>query len=226
MGMSLNNNGEIQSRARDVEIFSLLFFVLFLIFLLFNEIIRGFFSDFLLFMNELSTPEIPDTLVRFNYLGFILPLVISILAVIGLTRSNSEIQKYWIWLLVTVVALIVILLYSSFVHELRYVNPKTHSGAPNYIELIVVLFFVGYLVWFRLFKAGYYLSYILGYIVGFFSDLESVRYLTKVTVFGGGGLIDADFAIPLIIYLSLKLTSNQRLKRGKTVTEQCKNSGK
>lgn len=195
---------DYRSRSIRVAFFAIYFVGLFLIYLFINTIAYYHFHNFIIVMSELSTPPVPGTLISLDLIGFIMPSIISVFAIVRLLQSKSIHSDYRATILLFTV-LAALLIFSTFIHELRSINLVTHSGGPNYWELVTVLYYMAYLLWIRSTVEGRYSSYILGFLAGFLSDLESIRHLTEVTVFGGLGLLDADFVLPLLILISFVL---------------------
>ena len=105
------------------------------------------------------------------------------------------------------------MVFSAFYHQLRFIGK--HSGSFDIRATVVSLFYIGHLAFIDSYKEGIVKAYIFGFLIGLISDLESIRYLTSTTVFGGGGLLDIDFVFPLLMIISFNLTFWLQEKVGK-----------
>lgn len=106
---------------------------------------------------------------------------------------------------VTIVVIILLcfdLFFSAFYHQLRLIGK--HSGSFDILATIVSVSYIAYLAYVNSHKEGMIKAYIFGFLIGLISDLESIRYLTSTTVFGGGGLLDVDFVFPPLILISFE----------------------
>ncbi|AKA49612.1 hypothetical protein IX51_11420 [uncultured archaeon] len=183
--------------------FSLLSYkILGLVTMLFEEL----FPSFLGVMSELNTPLLFGSKVSLDILGFLFPLAISIVfalkAIATHTSNGNRFFRYSI--IILIVVLILDTLYTMLSgNQLKPIYKN--GGGPNIPALIVVPGFAGLWVAMDIRKIGPLISYIFGFLVGVVSDVESIPYLTKPTVFGGFGILDLDFAFPIIMYLSFRL---------------------
>lgn len=184
----------------DRVLFFLLFFmILFLIYALLNIIVIDFFPVFLIAMLQFSTPPIPGTLVRLDYMGFILPSVVTAWFIGRYFKLNPGKSSKAVNLIVFAL-LLFDLFFSVLYHQLRFIGKD--SGSFDILATSTSLFHIGYLAFIDSYKEGILKAYIFGFLIGLISDIESIRYLTSTTVYGGGGLMDVDFVFPLIMLIS------------------------
>lgn len=191
-------------------LFLLIFTILFFVYLLLNILVMKFLSSLFYVMAQFSSPPLPGTLIRLDYFGFILPLIITAMLVVRyfklhLGNASKSVN------LVVLVLLCFDLIFSSFYHQLRFVG--RHSGSFDILATLVSIFYIAYLVYINSYKEGMFKAYILGFLIGLISDVESIRYLTSTTVFGGGGLLDVDFVFPLLMLISFRLAFRYRKSR-------------
>ena len=161
----------------------------------------SFSGGFFYIMGQFSSSPLPGTRIRLDYLGFILPLIISsVLIVWYLKLDPGKSSKS-----VTIVVIILLcfdLVFSAFYHQLRLIGK--HSGSFDILATIVSVSYIAYLAYVNSYKEGIIKAYIFGFLIGLISDLESIRYLTSTTVFGGGRLLDVDFVFPPLILISFE----------------------
>lgn len=208
-----------QDSIERLEFFTLIFLTLFIIYLRLNTEIMKVFINYVYAMEQLSTPELPGTLIRLDYIGFIFPLLVTVAFIIKYVRTKPGVASKWVTLGV-VILLCFDLIYSSFYHQLRIIGE--HSGSFDIMAAFTVLVYIGYIVWINSYKEGLMKAYIFGFLIGLISDLESIRYLKSTTVFGGGGILDADFMFPLIIQVSFILTFRLQDKKNETRNKKSK----
>ena len=162
-------------------------------------------------MGQFSSSTLPGTLIRLDYLGFILPLVISSVLIVWYLKLHSGKSSKSVTMVV-IILLCFDLVFSAFYHQLRLIGK--HSGSLDILATIVSLFYIAYLAYVDSYKEGMIKAYIFGFLVGLISDLESMRYLTSTTVFGGGGLLDGDFVFPLLMLISFDFAFWRQKNKG------------
>jgi hypothetical protein len=189
-----------------------IFIILFLVYASLNIFVMMHLSGLFYAMEQFSSPPLPGTLVSLDYIGFILPLVVTAALIVRYSRLYPGKASKFVNLVVFVL-LCFDLVFSAFYHQLRFIGK--HSGSFDILATVVSLFYIGYLAFIDSYKEGIVKAYIFGFLIGLISDLESIRYLTSTTVFGGGGLLDGDFVFPLLMIISFNLTFWLQEKVGK-----------
>lgn len=193
--------------------FVLVFFILFIVYLMTGLIDLVYPNSFSEWMTSINTPTLFSSYVKINYIGFVLPLVIStILLSLYFVSGKVNLNRKYTNLLI--LFLIFDTLFSSFIFEPRIIT--SYGGGPNLPAMIGALLYVAYLAWSDSLRGGYYLSYVLGFIIGAISDIESIRHLTKTSTFGGGGFLDVDFVFPLIMLISFWLSRKMVIRQRST----------
>ncbi len=139
---------------------------------------------------------------RVDYIGFVLPLVASLAAILFLIRSEhgSWRPSRDMWVLLAIVPVSIIL--SSYTPLGIFVS----AGLTDPILLITFSVILYHQTLFRNTTQAALLSYPLGFMLGFISDLESTVYFKGV--FGGYGLGDGDFVFPLAFLVGTLLFSS------------------
>ncbi len=199
MKMRSKYSEEKHDSIRRVSLFLCFFLILFLVYILLNVLLMSFSGGFFYIMGQFSSSRLPGTLIRFDYLGFILPFVISSALIVWYLKLHPGKSSKSVTLVVLIL-LCFDLVFSAFYHQLRFIGK--HSGSFDIFATIVSLFYIAYLAYVNSYKEGMIKAYIFGFLIGLISDVESIRYLTSTTVFGGGGLLDVDFVFPLLMLIS------------------------
>ena len=198
---------------KRVSLFLCFFFILFLVYLLLNVLVMSFSVGFFYIMGQFSSSPFPGTLIRLDYLGFILPLVISSVLIVWYLKLHPGKSSKSVTMVV-IILLCFDLFFSAFYHQLRLIGK--HSGSFDILATIVTLFYIAYLAYIDSYKEGMIKAYIFGFLIGLISDLESIRYLTSTTVFGGGGLLDGDFVFPLLMLISFDFAFWRQKNKGRS----------
>ena len=138
---------------------------------------------------------------RINYVGFIIPLIISaIFAAIAYKRglNVNGIDKFFAALLAAGAVL------SLVFKPIEAIRQGTGIDVPM---LLIVALWMMYFVYKRRYAAGIPLSYAILFLVSALSDTLSIgRFIGGVT-FGGYGILDGDFLLPLSILIAMYIAS-------------------
>ena len=138
---------------------------------------------------------------RINYIGFIIPLIISaVLAAVAYRKgiAFNNVDKAFVALFVIGAAL------SLVFKPIEAIRQGTGIDVPM---MLIVALWMMYFVYKRRYAAGVPLSYALLFLVSALSDTLSVgRFIGGVT-FGGFGILDGDFLLPLSILIAMYIAS-------------------
>lgn len=184
-------------------LFLVLFFIFVLLLALFSDAQRAILTadaSLLGIMEALSTP--PIWMVRLDYVGFFVPLLFSLLLTARFLMSYPTKSSRSSWIGLGIV-LAFSLIFSLVAFELR--SMTKYGGGINLLALFAIVGFLSYLAWIPSRREGYYLAYPLGFLPGAISDFESLTHLKSITVFGGLGLLDGDFVLPILYLLAFVL---------------------
>jgi hypothetical protein len=157
-----------------------------------------------------STPYILGS-IKLDYVGFFLPATVSLFCVIHILQKKRVLgmpEKLFL-----AVGVLIVLL-SIIVPSINPAGYETQINLPLAALLLVVIAFY-------IFKNNYELAlplaYLLGFTVGFLSDILPVITLqTSSGIFGGGGIYDGIFVLPLCLVVGvwvMKLLEEHRLLR-------------
>jgi hypothetical protein len=150
---------------------------------------------------HIGSLRVPYTNVYLTYIGFILPLSISVVFLIIYLKEADRVGFIPCLILLLVMASLGVISY--FVPSLQFIKTGIGSHA-SVIIFIIALLFLGYLIWTNKIEALLWLSYPLFFLVGVISDLDSLAVF-KTVYFGGRFLYDGDFLYPLL-FLALSTT--------------------
>ena len=208
---------EIIRKSASIVIFFSFFGVILYVLLILQGIESIYYPRLSSFMFYFRSPVFLGGKARFDYIGFCLPLVISLLMIYPILRLKEK-RIHWLGALILVIVLVGDLLYSLFIYELRPIS--SNGGGVNWLALLAVLIFIFYMILRGIGKQGVYLSFILGFLVGAISDLESLTHTAVATTYGAGGVFDADFILPLsmtfaylfVVKLNRKLLLREQFK--------------
>ena len=129
--------------------------------------------------------------IRFNYIGFFVPLIISIsIFISGIWIKQYKLNKKDIGLLF---AFILFALFSALFEIVRVDQNGASLDAPLVIFAIILVSIFLYL---KEYRTALLLSYPIGFACGLASDIISTGAF-KVGVYGGFGFFDGDFVLPL-----------------------------
>lgn len=201
--------GSVVKRILAIVLFVYLFFAFFLTFALLKYTTSIYDQSLFVSMFYFRSPEVLWGKARLDYIGFCVPLFFSLLLIFPLLRLNSK-KTHWIALIILAILLTGSLIYSLFVHELRYISSS--GGGINLVALFSVLGFLSYLIYMGAKYEGVYISFILGYLIGAISDLESLTHTSLATTYGAGGIFDADFILPVTLSLAYLLMLKMKSK--------------
>ncbi|MCL4344345.1 MAG: hypothetical protein JRN26_04355 [Nitrososphaerota archaeon] len=142
--------------------------------------------------------------ITLNYLGFVLPLLGSgfFLGLYYKIRAFVSLKQSAALILALAIAAAI-----PFVPHLPIVLKVGYGSGSNALLWIVVVLWLAWIVNSGNTKAAIYLSYPLGFLVGAVSDITAfIIYGPGYSLFGGLGLLDGDFAIPLALLVSTLIT--------------------
>ena len=143
----------------------------------------------------------------FNPVGFDSPLLVGIVLLLFFCRSSKK-KVFTREAMITgapmFVLIVIFTLLSTFVVPLQVLH--THSISVNYPVFCLVFVYQVYMVAIGYDGFALSIAYLMGFIVGLSSDLSALNYLTGFVVFGGAGIYDSDFWVP-IYALGLTLAS-------------------
>ena len=138
---------------------------------------------------------------RINYVGFVIPLIISaVLASIAYRKgwAVNNVDKAFIVLLALGAVL------SLVFKPIEAIRQGTGIDVPM---LLIVALWMMYFVYKRRYAAGIPLSYALLFLVSVLSDTLSIGRFVGGVTFGGFGILDGDFLLPLSILVAMYLAS-------------------
>ena len=139
--------------------------------------------------------------LSFNYVGFVAPLLISIILIVDLLKTRpggSSVARIKVLFLCGISFLTFVAF--DLVPQLQQV---ALTGGLNYIALFILAFFAAPVVVKESGGTAVKISYVMGFIVGSSSDVAT-SFLTS-GIFGGYGLLDGDFTVPVAFLLSTVL---------------------
>lgn len=146
---------------------------------------------------------IPGTKVYLDLVGFLIPLVASLLFVYAflLQYNKPHIAHFSAYTIVIVVLAVVDYIFSP---------PWYHVGqnSGSHIDFLMYGITVGFLLFYLLkgwIKTVTILSFPLLFLLGALSDIDAVSHLKGPLYFGGSSIIDADFLFPLLFSCTMAL---------------------
>lgn len=155
------------------------------------------------FIKQFEVGPIPLTQIYLNVVGFLVPLIVSIVCVTlyFLLDLNPKITKWWhAWTVIYFCLFIIILLVSYFYFPFEYITSHRGGGVNILLflmTLIMLIFVTGNIEDLRLLVI---ISYPFFFLVGLGSDVIAVNYFEPGRlVFGGSGIYDVDFTFPLLL---------------------------
>lgn len=133
-----------------------------------------------------------------NIIGFVIPLILAMLiSLISLKREKldwnsfrSIISSHLGWYLASIVAIGI----SFFLPSL------SATGRTDYPFAIVIVVYLAINLRSGSLTQTTLSSFVFGYLIGLVSDLQSQLFFTGY--FGGGGLLDGDFMLPVFLCLA------------------------
>jgi hypothetical protein len=142
---------------------------------------------------HIGSLRVPYTNIDLTYIGFVLPLSISVAFIILYIEYADKIDDF---------SGSGFLLVITFLAVLSYITPPLQfitRGVGAHLNIII--FILTAIFWIRLayqknMNEFIWLTYPLFFLVGAISDLDSLAFFNAV-YFGGGFLYDGDFIIPL-----------------------------
>ena len=197
---------------------AILFFLLYLGLLLVIVVLRDIvFSFFGVAYEKVFYKQTPVLLgVQFNYFGFVVPLIISLLLIPILFRprqslANASSMSVSRPELILAISLLSSFIISAFIYTLQKITSS--SAGLNSLAFVSVLAYLAYRVYRGTMQRLLPVAFILGFAEGIISDAGSI---TRVTApWGGGGVFDGDFVIPISLFISILLIEKLSLKPSK-----------
>ncbi|MGC9145810.1 MAG: hypothetical protein ACP5GS_06860 [Nitrososphaeria archaeon] len=167
--------------------------------------------------DKYNTPAV-YSVIRLNYFGFIIPLLLSVVLIAAylMKRGFHVTAKEWLLFIVSFIFGGLI----PFITNVGLYKFSTGGSTNIWLWLFAVLW-VSYL--FMLGKEdAIYLSYPIGFLVGAISDIGAfIKFGPAYSIFGGYGLLDGDFIVPLALSISLlvawKIEKRQAIRASNTM---------
>ena len=147
------------------------------------------------FVYNLGSVMVPYTGVHLTYIGFILPLGISILFFLIYAQTSHKLNLKIMLAFATVMLILAILLY--FVPSLQYIEKGVGSHQSIIIFIVSLFWLIAIILKDR--NAGLLLSYPIFFLAGVITDIDSLA-IFKSLYFGGAFLYDGDFLFPLLFF--------------------------
>jgi hypothetical protein len=149
-------------------------------------------------------------LFTINIVGFGIPLCISlILALKIILIDKIKIGPAGLWTIALWAVLVVLSLYLPI--------SNVYAGFAGTNVPITLLFNANlfYHIHKKNYKSLFSLSYVLGFLAAFSSDFVSTFGIVKVAgaVWGGAGLVDADFLIPIVMMLTVMFVRKWQIRQ-------------
>ncbi len=144
------------------------------------------------------SPPIVDG-IHLSGLGFIVPLILAVLS-LWFFRKELTIQHPENSKRVGKASMIFIILASVSAASSLILPQRLlfrPFGGTDYPLALIIVGYVSYLVFARESRLAVRIAYAIGFLLGFVSDLESLRFITNGSIFGGLGVFDGDFLEPL-----------------------------
>jgi|ACXJ01.1.fsa_nt_gi magnesium-transporting ATPase (P-type) len=148
------------------------------------------------FVYALESISVPYTNVYLSYVGFIVPLFVSIISFYTYSVGYDKIQPKSLYLFILTISLIGLLLY--FIPSLQDVTKGVGSHVNPIIFIPTLIFWVYLLL--KNDEAALLLSYPSFFLMCAISDVDSLSIFHRV-VFGGAFLYDGDFLFPLLFFV-------------------------
>lgn len=148
------------------------------------------------FVYTLGSVMVPYTVVHLTYIGFIIPLNVSILLFLIYTQATHRLNPKIMLTFGTVILILATLLF--YVPSLQYIE-KGVGSHPSIIILTVSLFWLIFIILKDRYE-GLLLSYPIFFLAGVITDIDSLA-IFKSVYFGGAFLYDGDFIFPLTFFV-------------------------
>jgi hypothetical protein len=155
----------------------------------------------------LSTPELVS--IQLNIVGFIIPLIVSFYCIQRIFRMKEiRFGMPEMFFLLTGILILVL----SFGFSLTPTDPMgTHD---NPFLLLLTLIIIPYYIFRNMDDLVLPLAYTLGFLDGIMSDVTAMLGPAHfVGIFGGSGIFDLDFALPLILVFVARILINAKLDK-------------
>lgn len=158
------------------------------------------------YIKNLNIGPIPDTLVKLNLIGFVLPALVSFFFILFVYLKSNK-KRFGVYLLLVTLYLILlgVISFSSQFVPLQIIFPSqgggTNIGAFSLSLGILFCIFVldsnvGYV-------RSMLVSFPMGFVVGLTSDITTTLYFTTgkgISIFGGSGILDGDLLGPMVLF--------------------------
>lgn len=154
------------------------------------------------FIKQFIFGPFPFTQIYFNFIGFFIPLVISIVSLLSFHYRDNKPEKRRAWLIWTVVytyLFAIFLFISYFYFPFEFIRSHSGGGENSILFAITLVMLVFAYNASGDSRAPVLLSYPLFFFVGLSSDVIATNYFEPGRmVFGGAGIYDGDFLYPLL----------------------------
>jgi hypothetical protein len=191
------------SRKKPVLLFVMALAITFIIAFLMQLVIYGLLPKLGIFMISLKTGNLAPGFYggfAINYVGFIVPLVVSIALLTSLSlKRRSKLGKLDAFF---IVAIVIVLALSIPTRPIESVGLGSGMDVP--LLLVVVLWLTALIIK-RNYTAGLPLSYTMIFFTAAASDMLAIGRFKGGVTFGGFGILDGDFLLPLATLLSMYL---------------------
>lgn len=150
------------------------------------------------FVYFLGSLYIPYTGVQLSYVGFILPLFISIYFCLYYSKNTKKFSS--MTTLAFVSAMVTLAILSYLIPSLQHIDKGVGSHLNYLISAVCMFWFFFLLLYKKDLTTLLLLSYPIFFLNGALSDSDSLVFF-KSDLFGGANLYDGDFLIPLIFFV-------------------------
>ena len=147
--------------------------------------------------------------IRFNYIGFFIPLIFSItILIFGITTRRYKFSRIDI-------ALVLSFILFGFLSVYFKVVMIRQNGASLDAPLVVfTMFLFSLILYLKRYDTALLYAYPIGFACGLVSDVISTGAF-KVGVYGGFGFFDGDFVLPLAFFLTTYIFYKRNLRTNK-----------
>ncbi len=151
-----------------------------------------------------SQPVVGD--VEVSGLGFILPLVLTVVSVVLYSRNPAHLRMPRRTFLTATTLLAALVGLSVALPLVTPWGMLTPAGGTNALAALSITGYLAYMIYEgeARFAVGYAFS--MGFVLCLVSDLAALEY-ARVTVFGGNGLFDGDFFEPIALLIGTWTTN-------------------
>ncbi len=164
-----------------------------------------------LFINPaLENIKINLRLFSINIIGFLIPLVVTILLLLYIVfKQKTSVRRINLtsliaWLLITFLWLFIIVLSLNY----KLIIIDSIGGGTSIPIFILVLSVLFYYIYKEKYKQALPLSYIMGFLLGVSSDFISTFGIFRLSsgIWGGYSFLDGDFYTPLVLVAFVLIT--------------------